>query len=237
MTSPAKDRHGVLSDSEATLRQVKGVLDDLGAPTVDPSSPLAHAMSEHQQRPAGLQDLVDILTGTYTEILEVVASLRKSRGLLEEAAVERLQNTNQKLAEVNSATEAAATGMLDGLDRALELVDDLDATEKGEGGSDDKSSIRGELRDELHELMNLLQFQDITSQQLGYASGVLADIEERMLGLAKIFDIRGMGFDDALPQIEARENCPVEDAKGTCDPRASTLEAGSRQALADEIFT
>ena len=236
MTVSVKDRRGVLSDSEATLRQVRGVLDDLGAPTVDPSSPLAHAMREYQQRPAGLQDLVDILTGTYAEILEVVDSLRRSRGLLEDAAVERLQSTNQKLAEVSSATEAAATGMLDGLDRALELVDDLDATEEGEGDSDHKGSIRGELRDELHQLMNLLQFQDITSQQLGYASGVLGDIEERMAGLAKIFDIRGMGLGDVVPQGEMRENRPVEEARNTCDPDASTLDAGSRQALADEIF-
>ena len=50
--------------------------------------------------------------------MNVIDSLRKSRGLLEQAAMERLKSTHERLAEVSSATEMAATGMLDGLDRA-----------------------------------------------------------------------------------------------------------------------
>lgn len=237
MPADAKDRDGVLSDTEATLRQVKGVLDELGTPDDDAFAQVEEVMTELEERPTGLQDLMQILTRTYAEIVEVIESLRKSRGLLEQAAMERLQNTHRKLAEVTSATEVAATGMLDGLDRALVLVDHLEAAEKDDGESEEKNGLRGELRDELHQLMTLLQFQDITAQQLGYASGVLLDMEERMMRLAKVFDLRGMGFKDAASGPGPGDVCPVEEAKGTCDPEASTLGADSRQALADQIFT
>ena len=63
--------------------------------------------------------------------MNIVSSLRESRGLLEKQAMERLSSTHQRLAEVSSATEMAATGMLDGLDRSLVLVDHLEAEDEG----------------------------------------------------------------------------------------------------------
>ena len=89
----------------------------------------------------------------------------------------------QKLTEVSSATEMATSELLDGLDRALLLVDQL---EVGPSSSDDDADPRDDLREELHRLVTVLQFQDITKQQLGNASTVL---EERMLRLAEVFDL------------------------------------------------
>lgn len=237
---PAK-RRGVLSDSEATLRQVQSVLYDIGATDPITAEKLERVVGELRQRPTGLRDVVQILLNVYAEIINVIDSLRRSRGLLEQAAMERLKSTHEKLAEVSSATEMAATGMLDGLDRALSLVDRMDgsAGTDGSDGSADGGELRGELRDELHSLINLLQFQDITAQQLGYAGSVLADTEERMLQLARIFDLRGVGIDDFdeveddAPRAESR----TVQAERTCDPEASHFDSDSRQALADEIFT
>ena len=234
MGADPERREAVLSDSEATLRQVQGVLSDLGSPTPVSSERVERVMSDLERRPAGLRDLVQILMTTYAEIMNVVDSLRRSRGLLEQAAMERLKTTHQKLAEVSSATEMAATGMLDGLDRALVLVDHLESAASSE---DDGSGLRGELRDELHALINLLQFQDITAQQLGYAGGVLSDIEERMVELARVFDLRGMGLEELTGEPAEGRQCKVEAAQATCDPEASHFDADSRQALADEIFT
>lgn len=241
MGAPAKDRDELLLESEETLRQVRSVLDDLGTKADDGFGEVDRMVADLEDRPSSLQDLMRVLTRTYAEIVEVIDSLRKSRGLLEQAAMERLQRTHAKLAEVTSATEVAAVGMLDGLDRALVLVDQLEAADQHDepesgGEPEKKTELRSELREELHQLMNLLQFQDITAQQLGYASGVLLDIEERMVRLAKVFDLRGLGFEEDDP-AEKRDHCHVEQAKGTCDPEASTFEADTRQALADEIFT
>ena len=89
----------------------------------------------------------------------------------------------QKLTEVSSATEMATSELLDGLARALLLVDQL---EVGPSSSDDNADPRDDLREELHTLVTVLQFQDITKQQFGNASTVL---EERMLRLAEVFDL------------------------------------------------
>jgi len=239
MASSAKARGEVLRDSEATLRQVEGVLSDFGDTATGALSHLDEALDRIEQKPLGLQDLIRMLVQTYGEIMEVIDSLRRSRGLLEQAAMERLQTTHRKIEEVSSATEMAATGMLDGLDRALVLLDHLEAAADRE--RDDASSaaeIRGELRNELHQVMDLLQFQDITSQQLGYASGVLLDIEERMLRLARLFDLKGISVErDVSPGSSDVIQLGPEKDHGHCDPEASTLDAESRQALADEIFT
>lgn len=242
MATGERVRRGqVLSDSEATLRQVQDVLADFG--DQEPLSAVDRVLSDLEERPTGLRELVRILVKTYSEIVEVIDSLRKSRGLLEQAAMQRLKSTHAKLAEVSSATEMAATGMLDGLDRALVLVDHLEAEASDDDGKDGVA-LRGELRDELHQLIGLLQFQDITSQQLGYASGVLQDIEERMVRLSEAFDLRGMGVDELLdvsdPSAEsgtaADPTGPSDGKPVTCDPGASTMNADSRQALADSIF-
>jgi chemotaxis regulatin CheY-phosphate phosphatase CheZ len=233
---------GHLAESQATLRQVEDVLDDFGGSN-KPLDEVDRVITQLEGRPTGLKELVGILMRTYTEIMEVIESLRRSRGLLEEAAMERLKNTHEKLAEVSSATEVAATGMLDGLDRALVLVDHLEGASDEESEADSSNGYRNELRDELHMLMNLLQFQDITSQQLGYASTVLSDIEDRMVRLADVFDLREFGLEGVseglMAEIEGSA-APVAEAEedhGTCDPEASTLNAEGRQALADEIFT
>ena len=214
-----------LSDSEATLRQVRGVLADF---IRTPESEEVTATLE--ERAGGLADLVKMLVSTYSEIMDVIESLRKSRGLLEQASMERLRGTHVRLAEVSSATEVAATGMLDGIDRALTLVDDLEEGDSAEASA----STRDDLRMELHKIMDLLQFQDITSQQLGYASGVLFDIEQKMVQLSRLFD-SGLGLSEM--DLEGVSDISNAFLKDTCDPEASTLNAEGRQALADEIFT
>ncbi len=270
MGAPAKSRRTSIEDSQATLRQVEDVLNDFGAeepqpsPVIEPGAArnkVLEVLSQIGDRPAGLRDLIEILEAAYGEVMNIVQSLRDSRGLLEKQAMERLSSTHQKLAEVSSATEMAATGMLDGLDRSLVLVDHLEAadatveeeaeTSEGRGSGE----IRDELRDELHGLIGLLQFQDITSQQLGYATGVLKDIEERMLRIAQVFDLSATGgeqfaADTGLDIVDISPD-PAEamhellgngEATGkgkdfdVCDPEASNFDADSRQALADEIF-
>ena len=236
-----------LDDTQATLRQIEGVLGDFDRAGAHLEE-VDRVIDGLEARPTGLKELVSILVKTYAEIMGVIDSLRKSRGLLEAAAMERLKSTHEKLAEVSSATEVAATGMLDGLDRALVLVDHIEVG-VANSDSDESSAHRDELRDELHTLMNLLQFQDITAQQLGYASTVLQDIEDRMVRLADVFDLRDMGLEEmGLEGISAAFSSevvgaeepgtePDEDPEVTNDPEASTLNAEGRQAVADEIFT
>lgn len=210
--------HEVLYESEATLRLVDNELHELRS-TPEPA------------RQPGLSDLPAILERANAQILNVLTRLRESRAALQNSAMEKLQSTHDKLREVTSATEDAATNIMDACDRASQMVDELDAIDAAPEPDRTKAGeIRGSLRDELFMMMGALQFQDITTQQLNHASSVLVEMEQRLLDVAKLFDANG----DVAHLTERRYD--VIDS-GTFDPNATTHNAEGRQALADEIFT
>ena len=232
-TKPAND---VLYDSEAALRLVDSALSELRgiAPGVlEEGEPHEGADAAHrtagEDDPGALAALPRMLLKAYSEIISVLECLKQSRGVLERATVERLQHTHEKLREVSSTTESAATNMLDGLDRALGLIDRLDA-ESAPEASENAPALRGQLRDELFAMMSHLQFHDITTQQLNYTSSVLTDMERRLAQVAQVFDPRSFGVE--LPQAAETSGAPV-----AFDPGATVENADVRQALADEIFT
>jgi chemotaxis regulatin CheY-phosphate phosphatase CheZ len=177
-------------------------------------------------RPTGLAQLPHVLLRAYSEIVGALETLRQSRGVLERATVERVHRTHQKLQEVSSATEMAASDMLDGLDRSLALIDRMESEQPAEG-----EQARGELRDELFRLIGCLQFQDITAQQLRFASNVLEEIEGRLAAIADLFDVSLSGVKEEGSESGAATG------GATFDPAASMLNAEDRQAVADLIFT
>lgn len=240
----SKPPSDLLYDSEATLRLVDSALDSLREP--EPVSPvlrraLEERASDEEGRPhaihelfaeplaggpMGLLGLSQALVRGYAEIVSVLGSLRESRSLLERTAVDRLQHTHAKLKEVSSATETAATSILDGLERCLRMVDQLASTSSSDPTSAD---VHAQLRDELFQLMGHMQFQDITTQQINYASSVLTDMESRLAQLASVLDPASFGVravHTTLGQTDAVH----------FDPAASTQNAEERQAVADEVF-
>lgn len=219
--------HGLLLDSEASLR----LADTLVAELRDESASAdALAFGDLTASP---MDLPRILLRAHAEISQVLESLRRSRGILERTTMERVQRTQSKLREVTSATEDATIGMLDGLDRSLALVDRLDEDAARSAPAEQAAAHRTELRDRLYGLMTALQFQDITAQQLSYASAVLEDLEGRMAAVAALIDRNLAGIEQA-----AHEQCEASGRPSPShfDSDASTLDAETRQALADEIF-
>ena len=132
-------RHELLYDTEAALRLVDSELDELRAGTAVAEPPAAapdaasavtdaqaqqeSAVAQHLRAlldqpagaPVGLASLPFILERANHEIQAVLANLRDSREALETATVEKLQTTSEKLKEVTSATEVAATDILDAL--------------------------------------------------------------------------------------------------------------------------
>jgi len=203
----------LLLDSAASLRIADRIVRELGdGDAVDPDDP------------AGVAALPGVLLRAYMEIMSILESLRRSRSIIEKNALERLQLTHEKLREVSSATEIAATDMLDGLDRALALVDRMDES------PDATKDTRSLLRQELFRVITRLQFQDITSQQLSYASTVLEDLEQRLNSLVRLID-------HSLPEEPSSNGHAVTNITGAnFDPHASTRNASTRQGVADEIL-
>lgn len=215
-------------DSEATLRLVDTVLDELQVMEVEVSRSEDRVRSLTEQvgrAQAGIADVPDLLLRAYSEIRSVLESLRRSRSVLERSTMDKFQHMNEKLREVSSATEVAATDILDGVDRALALVDRLDTAEE----DGERADGFAELRNELFGVMGCLQFQDITAQQLSYASAVLVEMEGRLAELAAIFDPAELGLPSPAPGSLSQPPLAF-------DPAATTRGAPERQALVDEIF-
>ena len=88
----------------------------------------------------------------------------------------------------------------------------------------ERAPLMQSLREELGGVTHHLQFQDITSQQLGHMASLLSDMRQQLTQIITIV---------AQPTV----NFAKED-HGAFDPNASTSAAAAdaRQAVADEIF-
>jgi hypothetical protein len=173
-------------DSEATLRLVDDAIEELRGPLLDHfaiHATLSSADATTCDR-AGCPELPPQLVEIYAEIERVVGKLRQSRDLLQGPVLEAVQHTSATLLSIGATTRIAVAEMIDGLDRALAILDQLDA--EPPPGSRRPAALRGNLRTELHRLLRSLQFQDITSQQLAAASETLAGIEARLASLATL---------------------------------------------------
>ncbi len=221
----------LLYDSEASLRLVDQELEALREFTDGVQDNIVPPVTSYPDpTPTSALALVPgILQRANSEIVNVLQSLRQCRSALENATTDKLQITHEKIREVTNATETAATCILDGLDRAQVLIDELDAEADDNGdGSEVAKDIRNRLREEIFMMTGHLQFQDITTQQLTYAASVLVDMEGRLSEIARLFDPRRYG----APELPADPR-PIP-ATFTADATITNVEA--RQALADEVF-
>jgi chemotaxis regulatin CheY-phosphate phosphatase CheZ len=191
-----------------------------GPASGEPSTPAPEAVEKLHAWVGVMKAVQEPASEAFTIIHRILERLLASHQVLEESGAQKLQHTNVKLLEVSSATESAAMDIMDGVGRALELVDRLEAEQSPSGTS-------GQLRDELFEIMNHLQFQDVTTQQLQYTSTLLQELESELIGFVHRLEIIGEG--DIPPAAEA----PGEI---TYNPLASMRDASSRQAAADALL-
>jgi chemotaxis regulatin CheY-phosphate phosphatase CheZ len=146
--------------------------------------------------------------------------LAAQRTVLAQEAAPQIRHTEDRLRDVTSATETAATSIMDGVTQLMEVLDRLAALAL----PPEAAPLVSQLSDGLFDLTMHLQFQDITSQQLRYAESVLRATEIRLLVLA------AEGTDESAPE---RENA----APVAFDPRASSRRSPNRQASIDSLFS
>ncbi|MFI5228549.1 MAG: hypothetical protein ACHQWU_05745 [Gemmatimonadales bacterium] len=87
------------------------------------------------------------------------------------ARSEGLRQLDARLRDVSATTETAASGILDSVARAVALVERLSTA-----ADTDRDAVLAALDHELGEVTTRLQFQDITTQELGRIAGVLAEM-------------------------------------------------------------
>lgn len=226
MATQVQSHEDVLHATDTALRLVNQALGDLG--TADSLAKIAAPMAEKGAHGSGsLLSLASTLLRAYGEVASLLDRIKQSRGIIQEAQDARLEQMNQKLNAVTSATERAASGMLDGLDRAIAVVTELE-TEAAESQDPVRQARYTALREELYGVMTYIQFQDITSQQLGYASAVINDTERRLEQLSEIFA-------PFAADVTAVSGTVPHSAPKHFDPNAVADKTDS-QAFADSLF-
>ncbi len=173
--------------------------------------------------------LRSLLASEHDHVLTVLDDVRRTRLAVEQTATQKIRRTHDKLLEVSNTTQVAASDILDGLDRSMGIIDQLDECAEVEGERAVRATtLRGTLRDELFQLMGAMQFQDITSQQLAHAGSVLAEVETRLAQIA--IALNPMIDPSNVPRLAS------ETAAKAFDPDATMVNRAQRQAVADEIL-
>ena len=174
-----------------------------------------------------LAELPAVLLRAYAEISAVMGGIRLTRETIEAHAVERIRDTKDKLSCVTSTTENATLELMNGLDRSLEMITQLEA-QSTHAESSPQFQV---LRDQVSALYNLLQFQDITTQQLEGVGHALLDLEERVGAVSALFD-------RALGPRSATVAPPVEESSAhlAFNPDATLQRSRADQAAIDAAF-
>lgn len=187
-------------------------------------------MSTTPQFPQDIQREIDELTLSIAGLRETMGKLRPP---LEESHQKVPQATTQ-LDKISEQTQAAAHKMLDSIEAISHRGEQI-GKELGELGSLARASSMHEITCRVHkiaemnqqnvdasfELMDALQFQDITSQQMNYAASLLEEIEGK---LQHILQVVG----GTAPEITARK-------QRAFDPHADLFEKLTNQDEIDSI--
>lgn len=211
----------LLYDSEASLRLVDNAIEELSVAEAELDAE-AHAVLQHANAQPGIAVLCDTLFRAYAETASLIARFRDGTGMLDTTSIDKLQQMRGRLHEVSSATETATSGILDGLSRAVKLVEELDSATAMTDTV--RHQMAASLREELSGLSNHLQFQDITSQQLVHIAALLGEMRTRLAEVASMFG--------TLPDGLAKTSAPTPSELQ--DPWSGI--GGEAQAVADEIF-
>ncbi len=202
-------------------------------------------MSQDTQGPtkdvisAKIRSELEKLTGSIDLMME---NIRKMEHPILESR-ERLPEANQQLDKVSAQTEEATHRMLDMVEQIIDHQEKIVAfsQEVATFLKKSRSKKRDEMQDKVKRvnemastsqsnaflIMDALQFQDITSQQMHHASSLLEDIERKLHALLRVFE------GEEAVEIEDNE---IEKKVRAYDPNADVF--GNRdQKEVDEIVS
>src|SRR5215210_2804699 len=197
---------------------------EAGGPAVNQDQQVRLAVDAVRRRP-NLAKLPELLLRVYGDLAVALSGIRVTRETIQKHSMERFRNTHARLNEVSSTSETAAMEMLNGLDRTLAVIDQL------EGTSDDRRPTHGmcdALRAEVNQLYGCLQFQDIIAQQLSGVAALLSETEQRLESVALLFDDPPGTDEDGGPKPDPQPG------PATFNPDATMRNVGERQAMIDE---
>lgn len=168
-------------------------------------------------------------------INEIIGNFKKLKNPIRESQVKVPMATNQ-LDKISEQTEAATNHMLDLIEnisvREEEVINGLnEIKEQMPGGNEKINSMLDNVIEKANvnvndafTIMNALQFQDITSQQMNHAASLLEEIETKLTQICRVFGINS----------ETGEHRDKKER--VYDPHADLYEKKTEQKDVDSIF-
>ncbi len=168
-----------------------------------------------------------------SSLKEIVDKFNKLQHPIAESHVKVPQAT-QQLDKISDQTEAATQKMLDTIEAITEREQDVLEGLKEIVGSDINETIKSVVSqltvkveanvNDAYSIMDALQFQDITSQQMDHAASLLEDIEGKLSDIIVVMD----GKDEVIKPVQKRERA--------FDPHADVFEKKTNQEEIDSLF-
>ena len=173
----------------------------------------------------------------------VYNDLEENRQELMASSNEIFEKVSRQLQKVTESTQTVATRVMDRTDRICEkqneIFDKLAAIKeklaaRGDDGDikevlavvEETEAVEQDIQMEVFEIMNEMQFQDITTQQLQQANSLIMEAEKRL-----------NEFREIISEVAAGSEKNIANVRETFDPSASMNGREERQSLADSIVT
>lgn len=172
---------------------------------------------------------------------KVVDSFRQVKNPLVESQ-EKVPMATDQLDKISEQTEAAAHQMLDRIEQitqreeeviaGLKQIRGLAASSSNDGivGVVDTINAKAETNlNDAYMIMDALQFQDITAQQMNHAASLLEDIEEKLKNIVSALNGQGIIEDVSSDDARGRKN-------RVYDPHADFSDKRTEQEDIDSLF-
>ena len=179
------------------------------------------------------------ISGLSTSIATLLDEFNKLRNPLAESR-EKVPQATSQLDKISEQTEAAAHQMLDMVEKITEREGDIISSlgqfkEYAQSGQTDKilSEVDGVVEkanvnlNDAFMIMDALQFQDITSQQMDHAATLLEEVEGKLHGI-----LSDLGTKDA----ESLSTVPEKKKVRAFDPHADFIDKKTDQQEIDNMF-
>lgn len=178
-------------------------------------------------------------------ISNVVSDLELSEEELKKSSKQILSRVSEQLAKVTESTQMAVNGVLNRIDQICEsqnaIFDQIVelrqklSEQAGETAPEYLmealgriENLENDIQGKAFEIMNEMQFQDITTQQIQLAQQLLEEAKHKLLDFRKVLTAFSLEVSD-----NAREQ--MKSVRSTFDPGATMKDREERQKLADEI--
>ncbi len=194
-------------------------------------------MSENQPLQYRIQEEIAELVASVNQIVTKFKELQKP---LKESS-EKVPKATEQLDKINEQTEAATHQMLDRVEKIVQQIED---SKKGleeikvctkDGRTGDISALADDLIEradvtcnDAYTIMDALQFQDITAQQMNHAASLLEDIEVKLQNLMEL--LKGQ------PDDETDGGHQQERKARVYDPHADLFDKKTDQSAIDDMF-